>query len=493
LRHDKNLATPLVDLRAAFSMRHAWTRAGLVGCLAALGACAAAPPPQDFDVQRSAQALSERSLAAPAVIGAFARNGIEYPGIDGHWSLDALTLAAWQLRPELAESQALLAAAGADVTAAGRRANPSWSLTPEWVANAATGTSPWVAALLLTQFFEPSAQRQARVDQAQSKAGLALQQQAQTAWEIRQQLATSAIELSLDQLTATQAGAEVKLQQQLRATAELAQTAGALPRRDLLSAQLQAEQAQVRREESLQRVREAQAQLAAAIGIDAAALSQLTLELPDPELLARQPELDDVALRQAAAINRIDIAVALAEYAAADAAWREQWSRQRPGLTLSPGYTYDTGQRKWVLGIGGELPINDDYGPALAAAAARREATAHHVEALQAAALAALALAEQQLGEGRRALRQADRLLQTERKLAESQQLRAQAGAIQRSELLAAQLQLLQAEQGRISVLRELALALGALETAVQKPLWPPSALARAPQSELGATTEPRP
>ena len=461
---------------------------GLSLCLLWTAGCAPIPASQPFDREGSQIQIQQRDLAAASIRAAFERGGLPYPGTHGRWSLDALTVAAWQLRPELARMRALAVAANADVEAAGRRPNPSWSLTPEWISHAATGTSPWVTALLLSQLFEPPALRQARVDKAQTQADLVWQQQSQVAWEIRQQLATAAFEWQLEQLAVAQTNRTLALQQQLQAAIESAQQFGALPLRERLAAQEQGAQARIAHEEALQRAREAQAQLAAAIGVEVSLVAGLSLDLPDVETLAGQPALDESALRRAAATDRIDIASALADYASADSLWREQLSRRQPGLTLSPGYSYDSGQRRWVLGVGGELPINDDYGPAIAAASARRDAAGHQVEALQAQALAALSLAMQQLQEGRRALKQANALVQIQQQQVDSQQARAQAGAINRRELLLAQLQALQAGQRRIDVLRELVRAIGALEAAVQKPLWPASALARAPEV---ATEEP--
>src|SRR3546814_1957445 len=97
------------------------------------------------------------------------------------WTLDALTVAAWQLRPELAQARAGERAASADVAAAARKPNPLLSFTPEWIYNAPAGVSTWIAALLVSQVFENPDKRAARSAQARGRAQQASGKQAKTA------------------------------------------------------------------------------------------------------------------------------------------------------------------------------------------------------------------------------------------------------------------------------------------------------------------------
>lgn len=57
-------------------------------------------------------------------------------------------------------------------------------------------------------------------------------------------------------------------------------------------------------------------------------------------------------MRRQAVLNRADILAALAEYAA----------RQYPDAHLNPGYEFDQGDNKWILGLSLELPLRTPNG-----------------------------------------------------------------------------------------------------------------------------------
>ena len=113
---------------------------GIMLLLAAvLGACVSAPP-APIDPAQSAARLTGRSLDDPQVAQALARAGLT---AQGGWDLDALTAAAWTLRPEVAAAAADVAAGDAALRVAGQRPNPTLSLGPGYVAhNANADVSP---------------------------------------------------------------------------------------------------------------------------------------------------------------------------------------------------------------------------------------------------------------------------------------------------------------------------------------------------------------
>lgn len=449
-----------------------------VALVVCLTACAAAPPPQPFDPARSAAALQARRLDDAGVLAALQRAGIAAPVGEQGWTLDALTVAAWQLRPELAQARAGERAASADVAAAARKPNPLLSFTPEWIYNAPAGVSTWIAALLVSQVFENPDKRAARSDQARARERQALWQQAQTAWDLRAQVRAAALELQLDQRAAQLASRELALRRESLALSRQRMQAGLLSATALEPVQLLALQAAAQADAARQAVASARGQLAAAVGVPADALADSVLHTPAIDNVHAFTLPDAAALREAAAFNRVDLALALAAYDQADAAWREQVARRHPDLTLGPGYTYDVGDRKLVLAMSSELPVNDRYDAAIAAAQARREAAARQVEAVQAQAMAALEQAQQQVGATRQALQQARSRMALQRRLVAHQQARWHAGAIDHGSAVLAQIDALQAQREWLAALRAHVAALGALEAAVQRPLWPASTLA---------------
>ncbi|MDX2300197.1 MAG: TolC family protein [Xanthomonadaceae bacterium] len=443
-----------------------------------LNACASVSSTQPLDPVRSAAALDARRLDDSAVLAALQRAGIAVPvGAQG-WTLDALTVAAWQLRPELAQARAGRIAADADITAASRRPNPVLSFTPEWIANAPVGASSWIAALLVSQVFASPDKRSARIDQARARFRQALWQQAQIAWDLRAQVRTSALELRLAEGAARLAVRVRSLRYRWLELTERRVSAGVLPEAERERARLLALQDEAQARVARQAVVAARAQLAAAVGVRADALADVLLQLPAVDEVGSWQPPGAADLREAAVFNRVDLAQALAAYDETEAAWRETVARKHPDLTLGPGYTYDVGDRKLVLAMSAEVPVNDRHDAAIASAQAHREAAARHVEAVQAQAMATLDQAQLQVQATSRALRaaQAGMALQ-ERLLTRQRELR-RAGSSDHIGVVLAQLEALQGRRDVLAALRALAAAMSALEAAVQRPLWPSSALA---------------
>jgi len=96
-------------------------RGAMLLLAAALAACVSAPP-APLDAAQSAARLTARSLDDPQVAQALTRAGLT---AQGGWDLDALTAAAWTLRPEVAAAAADVAASDAALRVAGQRPNPA--------------------------------------------------------------------------------------------------------------------------------------------------------------------------------------------------------------------------------------------------------------------------------------------------------------------------------------------------------------------------------
>jgi len=54
--------------------------------------------------------------------------------------------------------------------------------------------------------------------------------------------------------------------------------------------------------------------------------------------------------------NRIDLRIALAQYALAESKLKLQIAEQYPDITFSPAYLYDYGASKWILGLSSLIP-----------------------------------------------------------------------------------------------------------------------------------------
>jgi len=220
----------------------------------------------------------------------------------------------------------------------------------------------------------------------------------------------------------------------------------------------------------------ARVRLATALGIPVRALDGVTISFgafnhPPP----LPPHLDAGTLRHEALTKRTDVQASLREYEATQSALRLQIANQYPNVTLGPGYNYDFGVNKYILSPGADfLPIfNQNQGPIAEAVAKRLEAAANFT-ALQARiigaidqAAAAYRTASQSVATGNALLAEDE---QHERQIASQ----FQAGQVGRVALVTAQLGVAATALSRFDAVAQQRQAIGALEDALQLPLFDP-------------------
>ena len=219
------------------------------------------------------------------------------------------------------------------------------------------------------------------------------------------------------------------------------------------------------------RVEQSRLALAAALGVPASAVEGLTLAWP---ALDSPPPADTFApttMQRTALLNRLDLQRTLVEYDAAEGALRLEVAKQYPDIRLGPGYVFEEGDNKFLIGFSVTLPVLDrNAGPIAEAEARRREAGAVFL-ALQAKVIAE---AEDALARYRSALAElaeADQALALlgQRESAVRREL--EIGESDRVALVGIQLQRVVGTRARLAALRKALTALGALENAVERPL----------------------
>ena len=146
--------------------------AALVGvlALAAMGCRRFQPAP--LSPADSASALESRSLADPELRALFERarpGGAPRWPIE-KWDLGTLTVAALYYHPSLAVARAQWRVAEAGIATAGARPNPTLSITPQYVANAAMGMPMWDITSALDWPIETAGKRGRRIERAQHVA-----------------------------------------------------------------------------------------------------------------------------------------------------------------------------------------------------------------------------------------------------------------------------------------------------------------------------------
>src|SRR5262249_6631752 len=120
----------------------------------------------------SASALESRSLADPELRAVFERvlSGGAPSWPIAQWELGTLTAAALYYHPSLEVARAQWRVAEAGIATAGALPNPTLSITPQYVANAAMGMPMWDITSALDWPIETAGKRGRRIERAQHAA-----------------------------------------------------------------------------------------------------------------------------------------------------------------------------------------------------------------------------------------------------------------------------------------------------------------------------------
>lgn len=342
-------------------------------------------PPRPLSPERTADALEARRLDAPG-LARFLEAAV------GHappvwplrqWDLATLTLAALYFQPALDVARAHAATAGAAVETAAARPNPTLSITPEYSTNAMSAVSPWLAAVHLDWTIETAGKRGWRMERATADADAAETAIVAEAWRVRRRLASDSLALATAQRRTALLAEQVDAANHLVALTEARVRAGAAAAPDLAAIRFASLQASTEEAGARAQIADAEARVAAAIGVPSRALAGLALPAGlDAEERDALQAADPGSARRRALLQRADVQQALAGYAAAEAVLGLELARQYPDVHLGPGYQFDQGQNKWSVGLNIDLPIlNRNEGPIAEAAAARDEAAARLVAA----------------------------------------------------------------------------------------------------------------
>ena len=387
------------------------------------------------------------------------------------WDLHLLMLAAFYYHSDLDLARARWGVAEAGMITAGARPNPSFGAGAQYNTNAVGEAQPWTVGINLDIPIETANKRGYRIEQAKHASASARFNVAQTAWQVRSRVRATLLDLS----AARQAETLLQRQEQVQATIfELLEQRlkfGMASQPEVTQASIALGQARLELQESRKRAAEATARLAAAIGVPGAALENVDVTVRGFEQDPKSTTATLLEARRRALTGRPDILAALADYRASQAALHLEIAKQMPDIHLGPGFTWDAGALKWLLGFNITLPIlNKNEGP-IAEAEAKRKLAAVTVEALQARVIGDI---DQALASYRSALKKlatADTLIGAQKKRQDAIARQFKAGEADKLQLTSTRLELvsieLLRENTRISTLQ----ALGALEDALGQPL----------------------
>ncbi|MBW4054313.1 MAG: TolC family protein [Proteobacteria bacterium] len=212
------------------------------------------------------------------------------------------------------------------------------------------------------------------------------------------------------------------------------------------------------------------AQMAAVIGLPVDALAHIRIGFETFERI--YPDIPAADVRRQAILNRADVAAALAEYAASQAALQLEIARQYPDIHIGPGYVFDAGAEKFVLLLSNiVVPLFNQHKGAIAEAEAGRTEAAARINAVQARAIDATARAVQDYRAARENLLIAESLLAAQKRQLQEVHTSFEAGETDRLTLTLAQHEFYTQALISQDALLQLQRSIGLLEDAMQRPL----------------------
>jgi outer membrane protein TolC len=451
----------------------------------------------------NAQSLDNRSLDNPR-LQTFIRAEV---GRDGRadtplWDLSTLTLAAIYYQPDIAVARSKLASAEAGVITARQHPNPSLSIAG--ILNQAAvpgavvpGAAAFTVGPAIDFLIETFGKREDRTTHAVHLVDAARWDLAVAGWQVRSRVRTALLDLWATQRRLALTRQQLKLQDELVGLLEERFAVGEASSVDVMLARVPRQQITfaIRNLEQMQAA--ARAQLATALSVPARALERVDISLDafehPPPISAN---LGVGKLRRDALTKRADVQASLEEYEAAQSALQLQIANQYPNITIGPGYNYDYGLNKFMLGPGADqLPIlNQNQGPIAEALAARQQAAANF-SALQAQIVGAIDEATAAYRTAAQSIATGDKLLADDQRHEDQIASQFRVGQIDRVTLVTAEVEVATTALSRFDAVVRQRQAIGALEDALQQPLfdpgrWPMVATDQSPApSRAGSST----
>jgi CRISPR system Cascade subunit CasA len=389
---------------------------------------------------------------------------------DMEWTGEDLLRAALANNAGIAEAAAKYRTSLAAAKAAKVRPGMTLTLTAEY----SKDPKPWLYGVGSDIPLDIGGRRAERLDAADLASTQALYDYGEAVWAVRTSLARA----RADRLSAD---AELALAQRLEAMRQaradrLDQRVAAGEDNRALALAARADLGLAHRRTADARARRVQADaiLAQALGVPVAAVADLRLAPP----VSPPATFDLTQARRDAASGRSDVLRAVVDYELAESALRLEVAKQYPEIRVGPGYTWDHGLTKLPFNLGLVLPPMDLNRAAIAQAEVKRAEAGRSLEAVQAAALAAVDQAQTASNAaGATEVLIRDRDLPVAQRLATTAARSSQAGETDRVDELGAQATLLETELSLLDARRAAASVVVDLEDALRAPFDPAETL----------------
>jgi len=182
------------------------------------------------------------------------------------------------------------------------------------------------------------------------------------AWDIKTELTSTYLEYQKSLLNIQVIKGEVKMQNDILNMLKKRKVAGIASSSELDLSQLELNKNIQKLNDEQIRVSELKAMLGKITGLTPEKFNLLTLVPLNLDSfinefdIALNNESNKEKLNNLGIYNRIDLRIALAQYALAESKLKLQIAEQYPDITFSPAYLYDYGASKWILGLSSLIP-----------------------------------------------------------------------------------------------------------------------------------------
>lgn len=314
------------------------------------------------------------------------------------WGLQELTLSALYHHTKLDVAKAQLGLYKAQLETAGQKQNPTLNGSIARSNQANGDIRPWAYGLNVEIPIETANKRQIKIEEAQHLAEVARINVADTAWQLRSQLAKDLLRYHENIAQQTLLQQESDKQEKIVSMLEKRVALGALSNTELTASKLLLQAKKDALDSKRESVQEIRASLAADAGLNVEKFKPIQLRPLEIEAtIASQTQIlkpDSFKnLQEKALLNRLDIRRGLEKYAAAEAKIKLEVAKQTPDISITPGFIFEFGDSIWSLGFSSLLNLLNKNQTLIAEATQLREIEGAQFEALQANIIADLSQA----------------------------------------------------------------------------------------------------
>jgi outer membrane protein TolC len=384
------------------------------------------------------------------------------------WGLDELTYCALFFHPSLdvARTQWRLAQT-AEISAA-ERAVPTINGNIAHSDDSDPTKKPFAFGLSIDIPIETGNKRNLRIENAQHLSHAAKLEIAQTAWQLRNNIAQTLTEYHFNEDQLRLLTEEELRRQEIVNIYQKRVNAGAASNIELSNAKLQLQTVSSTLNSAKQNKLVSLSKLASNIGLPLVKVEKMSLANNIKRQLPNTPNTD---LQKTALLNRLDIRIALERYAVAETKLKIEIAKQYPDLVISPGAAYEFGDNIWSLGLSGLLTLLNKNKLGISDAMRLRELEAAQFEALQTKVLVDANVTNAEVNQDKQGLDHQKILLAEQQSYTQRMQRKLAEGEIDRLEMTYAKLEDINAEKNVALANYQLNKSLDQLENILQKPL----------------------